>query len=98
ELVQLAACDLLNECANDMQGWLAQEGKTIAVEISADLPPLYADYRLMRRVILNLLSNSIKHTPAGTHICLRATPHLLLPALGAGPSGAAGSQIVIEVE
>jgi signal transduction histidine kinase len=93
--VQLAACDLLHECANEMQGWLAQEGKTIAVETSSVLPSLYADYRLMRRVILNLLSNSIKHTPAGTHICLRATPHLLLPALGAGP---AASQIVIEVE
>jgi signal transduction histidine kinase len=29
----------------------------------------------MRRVILNLVSNAIKHTPAGTHIVLRATPH-----------------------
>jgi signal transduction histidine kinase len=95
ELVELAAYDLLNECANEMQGWLAQEDKTIAVEISDALPPLYADHRLMRRVILNLLSNSIKHTPAGTHICLRAAPYILRPALGTGP---AGSQILIEVE
>jgi len=98
EYVQLASYDLLMECANEMRGWLAQEGKTITVEVPDDLPPLYADYRLMRRVILNLLSNSIKHTPAGTHICLRAAPHLLLPAPGADPSGAAVSQILIEVE
>ena len=98
EHVQLAPYDLLTECANEMRGWLAQEGKTIAVEVPDDLPPLYADYRLMRRVILNLLSNSIKHTPAGTHICLRAAPHLLLPAPGADPDGAAVSQILIEVE
>ncbi len=98
EYVQLASYDLLMECANEMRGWLAQEGKTITVEVPDDLPPLYADYRLMRRVILNLLSNSIKHTPAGTHISLRAAPHLLLPAPGADPSGAAVSQILIEVE
>jgi signal transduction histidine kinase len=97
-LAQLAVCDLLHECANEMQGWLAQEGKTLAVEASVDLPPLHADYRLMRRVVLNLLSNSIKHTPSGTHICLRATPHLLLPAIGSRPAGAAESQVVIEVE
>jgi two-component system OmpR family sensor kinase len=81
-----------------MHGWLAQEGKKITVEVPDDLAPLYADYRLMRRVILNLLSNSIKHTPAGTHICLRAAPHLLLPAPGSDADGAVVSQILIEVE
>jgi signal transduction histidine kinase len=98
EHVPLAPSDLLTECANEMCGWLAQEGKTIAVEVPDDLSPLYADYRLMRRVILNLLSNSIKHTPTGTHICLRAAPHLLLPAPGTDLAGAAVSQILIEVE
>jgi len=98
EYARIAPHDLLTECADEMHGWLVQEGKTIAVEVPADLPYLYADYRLMRRVILNLLSNAIKHTPAGTHICLRAAPHLLLPATGTGPAVAAVSQIVIEVE
>ena len=98
ERVQLAPYNLLNECANEMHGWLAQEGKTITVEVPADLPPLYADYRLMRRVILNLLSNSIKHTPAGTRICLRAAPHLLLPAPSTNAADAPVSQILIEVE
>jgi signal transduction histidine kinase len=81
-----------------MRGWLAQEGKTIALEISADLPLLDADYRLMRRVILNLLSNAIKHTPIGTRISIRAAPYLLLPGHGAGQTGAIESQVVIEVE
>ena len=98
DYIQLAPNDLLTECANEMYGWLAQEGKTITVDVPADLPPLYADYRLMRRVILNLLSNAIKHTPTGTHICLRAAPHLLLPAPGTDPADAAVSQILLEVE
>jgi signal transduction histidine kinase len=97
EHVQLAPHDLLTECADEMHGWLAQEGKTITVEVPGDPPPLWADYRLMRRVILNLLSNSIKHTPAGTQIYLRATPQLLL-APSTDPAGAAVSQILIEVE
>jgi signal transduction histidine kinase len=98
EHIQLAPYDLLTECASEMHGWLAQEGKTITVEVPGDLPPLYADYRLMRRVILNLLSNSIKHTPAGTHICLRAALHLLPPAPGVDSAGAVVSRILIEVE
>ena len=97
ELVKLTLYDLLNECADDMHGWLAQEGKTIAVELPDTLPPLYADYRLMRRVMLNLLSNSIKHTPAGTHICLRAALHLL-PTSGTGAASPPVGQISIEVE
>ena len=98
EYIQLTPHDLLTECANEMHGWLAQEGKTITVEAPVDLPPLYADYRLMRRVILNLLSNAIKHTAAGTHICLRAAPYLPLPAAGADTFGAPVGQILIEVE
>jgi signal transduction histidine kinase len=95
ELAKLTLCDLLHECADEMRGWLAQESKTIAVEVPGALPPLYADYRLIRRVMLNLLSNSIKHTPAGTHICLRAALYIL-PASGATADPT--SHISIEVE
>ncbi|MEP7188852.1 MAG: HAMP domain-containing sensor histidine kinase [Roseiflexaceae bacterium] len=97
EPIKITLYKLLHECANEMHGWLAQEGKIITVEVPDDLPPLYADYRLMRRVILNLLSNSIKHTPVGTNIFLRAASHLV-PAPGIDPAGAAVSQILIEVE
>ena len=66
------AGDLLRACADEMQGWLAQAGQTLAVEVEPDLPLLVGDLRLMQRVILNLLSNAIKHTRPGTHIVLRA--------------------------
>src|SRR6266545_2023893 len=93
----IAPRDLLHDCADEMRGWLAQDGKTLVVESPDDLPLLCADLRLMRRVILNLLSNAIKHTPPGTSIVLRATPAVGQPAPGdedrAGPP-----HVVVEVE
>ena len=38
---------------------------TLAAQIEPGLPPLYADERVVRQCILNLVSNAIKFTPAG---------------------------------
>jgi signal transduction histidine kinase len=83
------AGDLLHACADQMHGWLAQAGQTLAVEVEPDLPLLIGDLRLMQRVILNLLSNAIKHTRSGTHIVLRARP--------AAGSTTAAERVAIEV-
>jgi signal transduction histidine kinase len=86
--------DLLAQCTAEMSAWLAQDGKTVHIEAPADLPPLYADKRLIRRVLLNLLSNAIKHTPPGTHITLSAYS----PSRPMGDASAATSAaLVIEV-
>jgi signal transduction histidine kinase len=74
--VALAPRELLTDCAAEMSAWLAQDGKTVHIEASADLPMLNADARLIRRVVLNLLSNAIKHTPPGTHVTMRARVEL----------------------
>ena len=45
---------------------------TIAVDVPGDLPPILADRRRVSRVLLNLLSNAIRFSPAGAEVCVRA--------------------------
>ena len=40
-------------------------GLTVTAEIEPGLPPIFADERVLRQCILNLVSNAIKFTPSG---------------------------------
>ena len=44
----------------------------VAVTVPADLPLIEVDALLIQRVLVNLLDNAAKHTPAGTPIDIRA--------------------------
>lgn len=44
----------------------------IEVVLPAELPPVYVDAPLITQVLVNLLENAIKHTPAGTQISVSA--------------------------
>jgi two-component system clock-associated histidine kinase SasA len=52
---------------------LAQD-KNITLEnrVPIDLPPVYADESLMRRVLQNLVGNAVKFTPPGGRVTLAA--------------------------
>lgn len=41
----------------------ARPGRTVANNVAADLPLAYADEELIERVLMNLLSNALEHTP-----------------------------------
>jgi signal transduction histidine kinase len=47
-------------------------GCRFEVDISEDLPPVYADEDALVSVVLNLLDNAYKYTPGEKHISLRA--------------------------
>jgi signal transduction histidine kinase len=47
-------------------------GITLDSEVAPDLPPIQADGRKLKQVILNLLTNAVKFTPAGGRVTARA--------------------------
>ena len=49
----------------------ARHGVSIATAVPLDLPPLRADERKLRQMLLNLLSNAFKFTPADGIVTLR---------------------------
>ena len=48
------------------------EGHTLAIDVSPDLPLVRFDAVLIERVLVNLLENAAKYTPAGSRISLAA--------------------------
>jgi signal transduction histidine kinase len=49
-----------------------EAGVRISNEVAPDLPGLFADERLLKQILINLLSNSIKFTPSGGTIKVQA--------------------------
>ncbi|MDJ0948598.1 MAG: PAS-domain containing protein [Alphaproteobacteria bacterium] len=47
-------------------------GLSIEIELDDELPQLRADLRAMKQILLNLLTNAVKFTPAGGRIAIRA--------------------------
>ena len=67
----LASVDLnslVQQCVALMQPQANQQRIIIRSSLSANLPPLVADARSVRQIVLNLLSNSIKFTGAGGQV------------------------------
>lgn len=50
---------------------LAPRGQRLDLEIPSPLPPVIADPRRIRQVLLNLISNASKYGPEGEPICVR---------------------------
>ncbi|HWD20107.1 MAG TPA: GAF domain-containing sensor histidine kinase [Verrucomicrobiae bacterium] len=54
---------------------LAEEaGVTLRVEVAPDVPNIRADGNKLHRVLVNLLSNAVQHTPKGGTVTVRARP------------------------
>ena len=64
---------LVNECLKLMAGPAAEAGVELTAETPATPIPVYADRRALKQILLNLLSNGVKFTPAGGTVRVAAT-------------------------
>ncbi|HTI67222.1 MAG TPA: ATP-binding protein [Caulobacteraceae bacterium] len=66
----------LEEVAEDvvrlMRNRAETSGLAIALELTPNLPEVEADYRAIKQILLNLLSNALKFTPRGGKVTVRA--------------------------
>ncbi len=54
---------------------MGPEGAEVAVDVSEHLPEAYADAVLLERVLVNLLANALRYSPAGRPPLLAASCH-----------------------
>ncbi|KAA5599253.1 PAS domain S-box protein [Blastochloris sulfoviridis] len=70
EFVSVDLNDVLAQCMALMQPQANRERIIIRTSLAPHLPPVVADARAMRQIVLNLLSNSIRFTQPGGQVIL----------------------------
>jgi signal transduction histidine kinase len=70
ETVDLAS--IIDSCMRLMRDRADQAGLELAAHTPPDLPYLRADGRRLKQILLNLMSNAVKFTPAGGRVTVRA--------------------------
>lgn len=68
---EFSVAALVSDCAA-LLGDRAHSHLTFELQIAPRLPGLWADFKLIKQILLNLLSNATKFTPAGGRITLGA--------------------------
>ncbi len=67
------AGEAVRECAKIVAEEARSRGIDLVTKAPKNLPRLYADRRAVKQILLNLLSNALKFTPAGGRITVSAT-------------------------
>ncbi|RRR74154.1 MAG: PAS domain-containing protein [Candidatus Viridilinea halotolerans] len=73
EIQQVSIPDLCDACQRLVSLTAEQRNLTLSVSLDPQLPAVYSDGRRLRQILLNLLANAIKFTPAGGEVTLAVT-------------------------
>ncbi len=65
---------LISDTLSSFQPQVERQGARLVGEISGDVDPVLMDLPRIQRVLYNLISNALRHTPAGGMIFLRVEP------------------------
>jgi two-component system cell cycle sensor histidine kinase PleC len=64
--------DILRSCENIIKGWPTRKAKKFITNYESNLPLLEVDARLIKQIIINILSNAVKFTADDGEIILSA--------------------------
>jgi two-component system phosphate regulon sensor histidine kinase PhoR len=65
--------DLIDAAVGRMQTQIDQAGLSLTTDVSETLAPVMVDAARIEQVLINLIQNAVKFTPAGGSIAIRAT-------------------------
>jgi two-component system OmpR family sensor kinase/two-component system sensor histidine kinase BaeS len=86
--------ELVPNLLNSLRSEAEAGDVTLEAEVPTDLRPVNADPQRLRQILLNLLSNALRHTPAGGTVRVQASmaggsssapPHILVTVRDTGP-------------
>lgn len=72
ERKQLSLSDMIVQVTEGLDVQAREKEVTLKLEVAADLPRVQADEQRITQVLFNLISNALRHTPAGGTITISA--------------------------
>ncbi len=73
EMQPVSLIEVIGEVVQSTRLQMKRKGQTLLLQVSDDLPKVWADHIRLVQVITNLVSNAHKFTPEGGRIAIRAT-------------------------
>ncbi len=72
ERKQLSLQDVISQVSEGLEVQAREKDVTLKLEVASDLPKVQADEQRITQVLFNLMSNAMRHTPAGGTITVSA--------------------------
>jgi len=63
---------VITQCVRMVEDRAEQRGVNVSVEADDALPPVWADERKVKQILINLLTNAVKFTPEGGRVVVKA--------------------------